>query len=75
MLESFKMVSFTHFLFRMMAMEGEGRNTLHGLVEENLSQYEDKVAILYDTGDSKDFVTYKEMWSETSLVNIVRIKK
>ena len=53
------------------AMDREGgTTTLQSLVEENLSQYEDRVAILYDTGGSKEFVTYKEMWSEASLVNI-----
>ena len=45
-----------------------GTATLHSLVEENLSQYEDRVAILYDTGGSNEIITYREMWSTATLV-------
>ena len=42
--------------------------SLHSLVEESVFEYGDKLAVIYDDGEVKEFLTYKQLWSTATMV-------
>ena len=49
-------------------MDIEAVPSLHSLVEQDIDQHEDKLAVLYDTGKLKEYVTYGQIWKISSEV-------
>ena len=49
-------------------MDTSAVKSLHGLVEESVFEYEEKLAVLYDDGKVQEFLTYKQLWSAATMV-------